>query len=65
MITTLQPERRKKSADPSKIDELKKKINNEAYLQSAIFRLAQVVSNEYVGIGQGGMYDERKWEGGR
>ncbi|MDR0552032.1 MAG: hypothetical protein LBG72_08470 [Spirochaetaceae bacterium] len=63
-MIALKPERRKKTADPAKIDELKKRINDEAYLQSAIFRLAQVVSNEYVGLGHGGIYDERKWEGG-
>ncbi|MDR2521320.1 MAG: hypothetical protein LBC72_02025 [Spirochaetaceae bacterium] len=65
MIATGQPEKRKKVIDPQKIAALKEKINNEAYLQSAIFRLAQVVSNEYVGIGQRGLYDERKWEGRR
>jgi hypothetical protein len=63
MTPTLQPERRKRSSDPLKIARLKEKINNEAYLQTAIQRLAQVVSNEYVGLGNGGLYDERKWDG--
>ncbi|MDR0540505.1 MAG: hypothetical protein LBG74_08435 [Spirochaetaceae bacterium] len=64
-MIALQPERRKKTADPSKIANLRLKINDEKYLKDAISRLAQVVSNEYVERGQRGIYDERKWEGGR
>jgi anti-sigma28 factor (negative regulator of flagellin synthesis) len=56
-------ERRRKSSNPSRVEELKKKINNEEYLNGAIQRIAQVLSNELLGIPQGGAYDERQWEG--
>jgi hypothetical protein len=58
-------ERRRKSSNPERVAELKKKINNEEYLYGAIFRIAQVLSNELLGIPQGGAHDERQWEGAR
>ena len=35
-----------KQTDPKKIEELKKKINNPAYLETAIRRIAQTLTNE-------------------
>jgi hypothetical protein len=54
-------ERRRKVSDPNRVLELKAKINNEEYLYGAIFRIAQVLSNEIMGIPQGGTNDERQW----
>jgi len=58
-------ERRRRRSDPARVAELKRKINNEDYLYGAIFRIAQVLSNEILGIPQGGTHDERKWQGAR
>jgi hypothetical protein len=60
---TVHSEKRKRVPNPARVAELKKKINNEDYLGGAIFRIAQVLSNEILGITQGGENDERKWEG--
>jgi hypothetical protein len=57
----LENKKRKKASSPARIEELKRKINNEEYLYGAIFRIAQVVSNEIMGLPQGGMQDERQW----
>jgi hypothetical protein len=62
-MIAVQTERRRKSSDPARVAELKQKINNEEYLYGAMFRIAQVLSNEILGIPQGGAYDERQWEG--
>ncbi|GHV83399.1 hypothetical protein AGMMS50212_07390 [Spirochaetia bacterium] len=59
----IQAERRRKTTDPLRVAELKEKINNEDYLYGAMLRIAQVLSNEILGIPQGGAYDERQWEG--
>jgi hypothetical protein len=56
-------ERRKRASGPARVAELKQKINNEDYLYGAISRIAQVLSNELLGIPQGVDNDERKWEG--
>jgi hypothetical protein len=64
-MTAVLAERRKKGTDPVRLAELKQKINNEDYIYGAIFRIAQVVSNEILGIPQGGAQDERQWEGRR
>jgi anti-sigma28 factor (negative regulator of flagellin synthesis) len=56
-------ERRKKASNPARVAELKQKINNKEYLEGAISRIAQVISNEILGISQGADNDERKWEG--
>jgi hypothetical protein len=50
-----------KASNAARIEELKQKINSEDYLTGAIFRIAQVVSNEIMGLPQGGMQDERQW----
>jgi hypothetical protein len=56
-------ERRRRASNPARVAELKQKINNEDYLYGAISRIAQVLSNELLGIPQGVDSDERKWEG--
>jgi hypothetical protein len=63
-MITGQTERRRKASDPERVAELKQKINNEEYLYGAMHRIAQVLSNEILGIPQGGAYGERQWEGG-
>jgi hypothetical protein len=45
---------------PSRIDLLKEKIRSEAYLAEAIQRMANVMSNEILGIPQGGMIHEQQ-----
>jgi hypothetical protein len=61
MITSQKKYRR--SSSQERVMELKKKINNEDYLYGAIFRIAQVVSNELLGLPQGGMEHGRQWTG--
>ncbi|MDR2803572.1 MAG: hypothetical protein LBB22_04710 [Treponema sp.] len=60
-----QTEKRKKTPDPLRIARLKQSINNKEYLSSAIQHIAQVLSNEILGIKEGGTYEERKFEGRR
>ncbi|GMO29532.1 MAG: hypothetical protein LBG79_07510 [Spirochaetaceae bacterium] len=52
---------RKKASGPERVAELKEKINNPDYLYGAIFRIAQVLSNDIVGIPQGGENEERQY----
>jgi hypothetical protein len=47
---------------PSRIDLLRKKINNEDYLYEAIQRIAQILTNEILGIPQGGVSYEQQWK---
>jgi hypothetical protein len=47
----------------SRIDLLKAKIQSEDYLYEAIQRMALVMSNEILGIPQGGMIHERQRTG--
>jgi hypothetical protein len=54
-------ERKKRGPNPERVAELKEKIKSEEYLYGAIFRIAQVLSNEILGIPQGGSNDERQW----
>ncbi|GHT48957.1 hypothetical protein FACS1894102_2920 [Spirochaetia bacterium] len=54
-------ERRKKSSDPARVEELKKKINNEEYLKFAVQRLATVISDQMC-FQDGGAFDERQWQ---
>jgi hypothetical protein len=44
----------------SRIERLRDKINSKDYLYEAIQRIAQILSNEILGIPQGGIYHERK-----
>jgi hypothetical protein len=46
----------------SGIELLRKKINNEAYLNEAIQRIALVLTNEILDISQGGLVRGRQWE---
>lgn len=48
---------------PSRIELLQQKINNEDYLYEAIQRIALVLSNEILGIPQGGVFHERQRKG--
>jgi hypothetical protein len=47
----------------SRLALLRAKVNNEDYLFEAIQRLAQIMSNEILGIPQGGMFHERQRKG--
>jgi hypothetical protein len=72
-MTTFLPGARRKRASrhgedanrEARIAELKEKINNDDYVYGAIFRIAQVVSNEIVGLPQGGANDGKQWESRR
>lgn len=48
---------------PSRLDNLRKKINNEDYLKGAIQRIALMLSNELLDTSQGGLYHERQRKG--
>ena len=43
-----------RTLDSIKLEQLRRKINNEKYLNAAIQRLALVISNELMDIAQGG-----------
>ena len=51
---------RENQAGVSRIDLLRAKIHSEDYLNEAIQRMALVMSNEILGIPQGGMFHERQ-----
>jgi hypothetical protein len=55
--------RRKRAPDYLRIAQLKQAINNKEYLSGAINYIAQILSNEILGIRENGAYDERKLEG--
>jgi hypothetical protein len=57
----LKERKRNRASSAARIEELKQKINSEEYLYGAISRIAQVVSNEIMGLSQGGVQDERQW----
>jgi hypothetical protein len=44
----------------SELEQLRDKINNQAYLYEAIQRIALILSNELVDISQGGVYNGRQ-----
>jgi hypothetical protein len=46
----------------SRIELLRKKIDNEVYLNEAIQRIALVLSNNILDIPQGGMVYGRQWK---
>jgi hypothetical protein len=50
-------------AKASRVALLRAKVNSEEYLFEAIHRLAQIMSNEILGIPQGGMFHERQRKG--
>jgi hypothetical protein len=47
----------------SRIEQLRKKIDNDDYLYEAIQRIAQILSNEILDIPQGGIFYERQRKG--
>jgi hypothetical protein len=64
-MISLKERKRNRASNATRIEELKQKINSEEYLYGAIFRIAQVVSNEIMGLPQGGMRDEQQWRESR
>ncbi|MDR2069981.1 MAG: hypothetical protein LBP81_00985 [Treponema sp.] len=46
----------------SGIELLRKKLDNEAYINEAIQRIALVLTNEILDIAQGGLIRGRQWE---
>jgi hypothetical protein len=56
-------ETREKGRTPHRgIEFLRTKIDNEVYLNEAIQRIAQVLSNEILDIPQGGLVHGRQWK---
>jgi hypothetical protein len=54
---------REKGRTPcSRIEFLRKEIDNEVYLNEAIQRIAQVLSNDILDIPQGGLVHGRQWK---
>jgi hypothetical protein len=53
----------KTQAKDSRLALLRAKVNNEDYLFEAIQRMAQVMSNEILGIPQGGMFHGQQRKG--
>jgi hypothetical protein len=68
-MTVIQEEVREfqydETSESSRIETLKKKIDNEEYLYEAIQRIALILSNEILDIPQGGTCHERQWERGK
>jgi hypothetical protein len=50
-------------AGTSRLELLRAKVNSEDYLYEAIQRIAQILSNELLGIPHGGMFHERQRKG--
>ncbi|MFP3043811.1 hypothetical protein LQZ19_18520 [Treponema primitia] len=50
-------------AGTSRLELLRAKVNSEDYLYEAIQRMAQIISNELLGIPHGGMFHERQRKG--
>jgi hypothetical protein len=47
----------------TRIEQLRKRINDKDYLHTAIHRIALVLSNELIDMSQGGgRYNERQWK---
>jgi hypothetical protein len=55
--------RQENQAKASRLALLRAKVNSEDYLFEAIQRLAQIMSNEILGIPHGGMFHERQRKG--
>ena len=49
----------------TRVEQLRRRINDEDYLCAAIQRLAMVLSNELIDMSQGGRYNERQRKGRR
>jgi hypothetical protein len=52
----------KDRASHVRIELLRKKLDNDVYLNEAIQRIAQVLSNEILDIPQGGLAYGRQWK---
>ena len=48
---------------PSRLEVLRKKINDEAYIHEAIQRIALIISNELLDLSQGGRSYEQQRKG--
>ena len=48
------------SLSSTKVEQLRRRINDEDYLYAAIQRIAMVLSNELIDMSQGGRYNERQ-----
>jgi hypothetical protein len=44
----------------TKVEQLRKRINDQDYLCAAIQRIAMVLSNELIDMSQGGRYNDRQ-----
>jgi len=53
---------RRRASNSQRVAELKRKIDNNDYLDEAIDRLANVLTNAIFYAPQGGENDERKWD---
>jgi hypothetical protein len=47
----------------SKIDYLRKKINDNEYLYEGILRIAKILSDELIAVPQGGWYEQQRQRG--
>jgi len=56
---------KRRSSNSQRVAELKKMIDNDDYLDGAIDRLANVLTNAILCIPQGGDNGERKWDVGK
>ena len=45
---------------PTRLEVLRKKINDEAYVHEAIQRIALIISNELLDLSQGGSYEQQR-----
>jgi hypothetical protein len=48
------------SLSSTRLEQLRKRINDKNYLHAAIQRIALVLSNELMDMSQGGAYNERQ-----
>jgi len=61
-MSGLEPKRRRASADPNRIAELRQKIHQRGYLEGAIDRIARVLTEEIVQANSGVYTYEQNWE---
>jgi hypothetical protein len=62
MTRAQEKDRAPPSGAANNIEFLRKKLDNEDYLNEAIQRIAQVLSNEILGISQGGLVHGQQWK---
>ena len=46
----------------TRLEQLRKRINDKDYMYAAIQRIALVLSNELMDMSPGGSYNERQWQ---